>query len=69
MRGNHVHPVLLEVVIEPITVIRAIANEMFGLGLQHVEVETELHQGDLLSSSTSTASNTTPEDYLARASS
>ena len=48
MRGNHVHPVLLEVLIEPITVIRPIANEMLGLGLQHVEVETELHQRDLM---------------------
>ena len=46
--GNHVHPVLLEVVIQPIAVIRAIANEMFGLGLQHVKVETELHQRDFM---------------------
>ena len=43
MRGNHVHPVLREVRIEPVTVIRPIANEVLGLGLQHVEVETELH--------------------------
>lgn len=48
MRGNQIHPVLLEVIIEPITVIRPIANEMLGLGLQHVEVETELHQRDLM---------------------
>ena len=42
VRRDHVHPVLLEVVIQPIAVLRAIANEMFGLGLQHVKVETEL---------------------------
>ena len=48
MWRNHVHPVLLEVVIEPVAVIGAIANEMFGLGLQHVEVETELHQRDFM---------------------
>ena len=48
MRRNHVDPVLLEGVIEPITIVGAIANEMLGLDLQHVEVETELHQRDLM---------------------
>jgi hypothetical protein len=38
VQRHHVHAVLLEVVIEPIAVIRAIANEMFRLGLQQVEV-------------------------------
>src|SRR5579885_1621896 len=45
---NQVHPVLLEVVIEPVAVVGPIPNEMFGLGLQHVEVETQLHQRDLM---------------------
>lgn len=39
MRGNHVHLVLLEVVIQAIAVIRPIPNQVLGLGL-HVEVET-----------------------------
>ena len=47
MRRNQVTPVL-EVVIQPIAVIDTIANEMFGLGPQHVEVKTELHQCDLM---------------------
>lgn len=44
MRRDHVDAVLLEIVIEPVAIVGAIADEMFGLGLQHVEVETELHQ-------------------------
>lgn len=46
--GDPIHSVALEVVIEAVAVIRAIADEMLGLGLQHVEVEAELHQGDLM---------------------
>lgn len=45
---NHVHPIQLEVAIESIAGIGAIANEMLGLSLQHVEVEAELHQRDLM---------------------
>lgn len=48
MGRNQIHPVLLEVGIEPIAVIRAIPNEMLRLGLQHVEVETQLDQGDFM---------------------
>ncbi|HSF67721.1 MAG TPA: hypothetical protein VLA67_09885 [Nitrospiraceae bacterium] len=48
VRRDQVHAVLLEVIIESVAVIRAIANELLRLGLQHVEVETELHQGDLM---------------------
>ena len=40
---NHVHAVLLEVSIEPIAGTGTIANQVLGLGLQHVEVETELY--------------------------
>ena len=46
--GDQINPVLLEVIIQPVTVIRAIADEVLRLGLQHVEVETELHQRDLM---------------------
>ena len=42
MGGNQVHPVLFQIVIEPIAVVRPITDEMLGFGLQHVEVETEL---------------------------
>lgn len=48
MRGNEVHAILLEVVIEPIAVIGPIADEMLRLGLQHVEVEGQLDQGDFV---------------------
>lgn len=33
MRGNQVHPILLEVLIEPIAVVCPIADEMLRLGL------------------------------------
>lgn len=45
---NPVHPVLLEFRIKLIAVIRTIADEMLRLGFQPVEVETELHQRDLM---------------------
>src|SRR5512139_2953618 len=48
MWGNHIHPVLLELRIELIAVRRTIADEMLRLGLEHVEVETELDQRDLM---------------------
>ena len=48
MRGNQVHPVLLQVGIEPIAVIGTIANQIIRLRLDHVELEAELHQGDLV---------------------
>lgn len=48
MRSNHVHPVLLEVIIQSITVVGAVPNEMLGLGLQHGEVETEWDQRDFM---------------------
>src|SRR5689334_6238872 len=46
--GNHIDPVLLEGIIEAVTVIGPVPDEMFRLGLQHVEVETELDQGDFM---------------------
>ena len=46
MGRNQVHAVLLQVVIEPVAVVRSITNQVLGFGLQHVEVETELDQGD-----------------------
>ena len=48
MGRDQVHPVLCKVVIEAIAVIRPIANERLRLRLQHVEVESELDQRDLM---------------------
>jgi hypothetical protein len=48
MRRDHVDAVLLEILIEAIAVIGPVSDEMFRLGLQHVEVETELDQGDFM---------------------
>lgn len=48
MGRNQIHALLSELVIKPIAVIGAVPNEMRGLRLQHVEVETELHQGDFM---------------------
>jgi hypothetical protein len=48
MWRNHIHAVVVEVVIQPITVIRAITDEVLRFGLPHVEVKTELHQRDLM---------------------
>lgn len=48
MWRDQVDAVLLENVIEPIIVIGPIANEMLRFGLDHVEVESELHQGDFM---------------------
>jgi hypothetical protein len=48
MRRDQVHAILFELVIEPIAVIGSIAIEMFGLRLQHVEVKTQLDQGDFV---------------------
>ena len=47
--GRHqVHAVLLQVVIEPIALIGPIGDEMLRFGLGHVELETELDQGDFV---------------------
>lgn len=48
MGRDQVHAVSLKLVIQAIAVIGPIANEMSGLGLQHVEVEAELDQGDFM---------------------
>jgi len=48
MWGNQVHAVLLEGVIEAVTVIGTIANGMLRFGFEHVKVETQLQQGDFM---------------------
>ncbi len=48
MRCDQGHPVSFEVVIEPIAGTGPIANAVFGFGLQHGEVKTELHQRNLI---------------------
>lgn len=47
MRRGQVHAVLLEVRIESVAFVGAIADEMFGLDFEHVEVGIELDQRDL----------------------
>lgn len=44
VRSDHVHAGWLQIIIDPVAVIGAIANEEFRLGLQHVEIKTQLHQ-------------------------
>ena len=44
MRRNHLHAVLLQFVVQRFAVIDLVANQALRLGLNHVEVETELHQ-------------------------
>jgi len=48
VRRDHVDAILLKLVIEAVAVIRPIANEMFRLGLEHIEVVTQLDQGDFM---------------------
>lgn len=48
MGRNEVDAILLEVIIESVVVIGPIANEMLGVGLQYIEIETELDQGDFV---------------------
>ena len=45
---DQVYPSLFEVVIESIAVIRTIADQALGFGLQQIEVETPWHQSDLM---------------------
>src|SRR6516164_9753755 len=44
MRRNHLDAVAAQLLIEWIAVVSAIADEVLWLGLDHVEVETELNQ-------------------------
>ena len=44
MRRNHLDAVAAQLLIQWIAVVSAIADEVLWLGLDHVEVETELNQ-------------------------
>src|SRR5215468_653746 len=44
MRRDHLNAVLSQLRIQRIAVIGAIADQVFRLGFDHVEVETQLHQ-------------------------
>jgi hypothetical protein len=39
MRGDHLNALPAQLLIEGIAIVGAIADEVFGLGLDHVEVE------------------------------
>ena len=45
MRRNHLDAVVAQLLIQWIAVVSAIADEVVWLGLDHVEVETELFRG------------------------
>ena len=48
MRGNHLDAVALKLRVERVAVIRAIANQVLGLRFDHVELEAQLHERDLV---------------------
>ena len=48
MRGDHLDALRTQLLIELIAVVGFVADEVVGLGLDHVEVEAELHQADFV---------------------
>lgn len=48
MRGNHLDALLSKLCVERIAVVRAITDQIIRLGFDHVEVEAQLHECDLM---------------------
>ena len=48
VRRDHLDAVVAQLLIERIAVIGAIADQILGLGFDHVEVEAQLHQADFM---------------------
>ena len=49
MRRDHARlPSLPELFIQPVAIVRPVADQILGLGLNHVEVEAQLYQRDLM---------------------
>lgn len=48
VRRNHFDPLLSQFLVQWVSVIGAIANQALGFRLDHVEIKTQLHQGDFL---------------------
>src|SRR5262249_18828535 len=44
IRSNHLDALSAQFFVKDVTVVSAVADEVFGLGLDHVEVEAEPHQ-------------------------
>ena len=48
VRRNHFDALFAQLLVEPIAVVGLVANQVLGLRLDHVEVERQLHQRDLV---------------------
>jgi hypothetical protein len=48
VRRNHFDPISAQLLVERIAVVRAITDQVLRLGLDHVEVETQLYQTDFM---------------------
>ena len=48
VRRDHLNALVPQLLIELVAVVGAIANEILRLRFDHVELETQLHQGDLM---------------------
>jgi hypothetical protein len=48
VRSDHFDPLRTQLLIERIAVVRLVANEILGLRFDHVKIERQLHQGDLV---------------------
>src|SRR6202011_5801400 len=48
VRRDHFDPVSAQFLVERIAVVGAITNQVLRLGLDHVEVEAQLHQADFM---------------------
>ena len=48
VRRDHLDAILAQLLIQRIAIVGAISNQIFRLGFDHVEVEAQLHQADLM---------------------
>jgi hypothetical protein len=48
VRRDHLYPVLSQLLVQYVAVIGFIANKILRFGFDHVEIETELNQRDLM---------------------
>src|ERR1700738_4270775 len=48
MRRNHLDAVFSQLLVQWITVVSTVADQILRLGFDHVEVEAELHQADFV---------------------
>ena len=48
VRRDHFNTILPQFLVQLVTVVRTVANEILQLGFDHAEVKTQLHQGDFM---------------------